>query len=215
MRVLVYGSRPDGHANVVTELAAEDAELELVGLVDDYPANLERTVQGLKVLGTGDDLEQLRDRADVAGLILGFGESRGRAEIVERTLAGGLALPALVHRTAYVCESAQLGDGAQVLALAYVGPDAKVGAGVLVNTGAIVEHNATLADGAVVSPGATICGRVHVGRDATVGAGATILPDVTIGARATVGAGALVREDVSEGTLVGGVPARELTERAR
>lgn len=210
MKTILYGSRPDGHAKVVAELASEGGELELVGLLDDFPGNARRTVRGLEVLGTGDDLDTLRN-ANVEAFLLAFGESRGRAEAVRRVAAAGYALPPLVHRTAHVCASAHIGDGAQVLALSYVGPDAHIGRGALVNTAAVVEHDAKIDDGAVIAPGATLCGRVHVGSNATIGAGATLLPDVSVGDGAVVAAGALVREDVPEATVVAGVPARLIT----
>ena len=209
MRVLVYGSRPDGHAKVVVELAGAKPELELAGLVDDYAENAGRTIRELPVLGTGRELPQLRGECEA--LLLGFGESVGRAEIGERATAAGFELPALVHTSAIVCASAQLGPGVQVLALTYVGPDVRVGSCALVNTGAIVEHDAVLAEGAVLGPGVVVCGRAQIGREATIGAGATIVPDVLIGAGAVVGAGALVREDVPDAITVAGVPARRLT----
>ena len=210
MKVVVYGSRPDGHAKVVTELAANVPALELVGLIDDFPENAGRTLRDLRVLGTGKDLAALRERWKVEGMLFGFGESSGRVEIARRAIDVGYALPRLVDGSARVCESATLGDGAQVLARAYIGPDAALGTGTLVNTAAVIEHDVALSDGAVVGPAATLCGRVRVGREATIGAGATILPDVRVGAAAVVGAGALVREDVAEATVVAGVPARSL-----
>jgi UDP-perosamine 4-acetyltransferase len=210
VRTVIYGSRPDGHAKVVAEIAGQMADIELVGLIDDYPENAGRTLRGLTVLGSGDNLASLRAEQNIESVLLGFGESRGRAEIVRRALEAGYKLPALVHASAEICPSASIGAGAQVLAHAYVGPDAAVGRGSLVNTGAILEHDVSLADGVVVSPAATICGRVRICSEASVGAGATILPDVVVGEGAIVGAGALVREDVASRALVAGVPAREL-----
>jgi UDP-perosamine 4-acetyltransferase len=209
MRTLVYGSRPDGHAKVIVELAGAEAALELVGLVDDHSENAHRTIRGLRVLGTGSDLVGLRTDHATA-LLLGFGESVRRAEIGEQAVAAGFELPVLVHESARVCASAGLAAGVQVLGLTYIGPDAQLGRCALVNTAAVVEHDAVLGDGAVIGPGVTVCGRVLIGREATIGAGATILPDVRIGIRAVVGAGALVREDVPDAVRVAGVPAQRL-----
>lgn len=47
--------------------------------------------------------------------------------------------------------------------------------------------------------------------DAYIGAGAILMPGVTIGAGAVVAAGAVVSRDVPPGTVVAGVPARQLT----
>jgi sugar O-acyltransferase (sialic acid O-acetyltransferase NeuD family) len=210
VNVVVYGSRPDGHAKVVVDLAADDSQLVIIGLVDDFPENAQRKLRGLSVLGLGSELAELRDRHGLEGVVLGFGESRGRIEVAERALGSGYELPQLVHRSSLLSRSARVADGAQVLAGTYIGPDARLGLAVLVNTGAIVEHDVKLAEGAVVGPGATLCGRVEVGPEATIGASATLLPDVKIGTRAVVGAGALVREDVADEALVAGVPAKPL-----
>jgi UDP-perosamine 4-acetyltransferase len=209
MKTVIYGSRPDGQAKILVQLAAQSPELELVGLLDDFPENRTRTIGDLRVIGTGEDLDALA--ADgIEAVLVGFGESRGRSGAVERIAAAGLALPNLVDPRAVVLPSATLGLGVQVFPLAYVGPDASLGDGVLINTAALVEHDCVLESGAVVLPNASVSGRVRIGRDATVGAAATILPDVVIGEGATVGAGAVVIRDVAPGERVAGVPARPL-----
>jgi sugar O-acyltransferase (sialic acid O-acetyltransferase NeuD family) len=212
MRTVIYGSRPDGHAKVVAELAAADPSLQLVGLIDDFPENRDRTIGGLRVIATGEELEELR-RSGVEAVLLGFGESRGRADTIERIAAAGLDLPNLIHESSLRYASARMGRGVHVFPLAHIGADAFLGDGALVNTAAVLDHDVTLENGAVVLPGARLSGRVRVCRDATVGAGATLLPDVTVGANAVVGAGAVVLRDVPPATTVAGVPARPLPER--
>jgi sugar O-acyltransferase (sialic acid O-acetyltransferase NeuD family) len=209
MRTIVYGSRPDGHAKVVVELASADGSFELVGLIDDFPENRKRTIGDLPVLGTRDDLPSLR-RSGIEALLLGFGESRGRSAAVAGALAAGFVLPELLHPSSFRFPSATIGRGVHVFPLSYVGAGASLGDGVLVNTAAVVEHDAVLDPGVVVLPGARVTGRVRIGRDATIGAGATVLPDVTIGEEAVIGAGAVVLHDVEPGVRVAGVPARPL-----
>jgi UDP-perosamine 4-acetyltransferase len=212
MRTVIYGSRPDGQAKIVAELAEAQGAFELVGLIDDFPENAHRVVRGLKVVGTRADLEQLRS-SGIQALLIGFGESVGRSTIIKETSAAGFELPNLLHETSFRFASAVIGRGVQVFPLAYIGAEAVLGDGVLVNTAAVVEHDAVLESGAVVLPHATLSGRVRIGRDATVGAGATVLPDITIGAAALVGAGAVVIKDVAAGERVAGVPARPLAPR--
>jgi UDP-perosamine 4-acetyltransferase len=207
MRVVIYGSRRDGHAKVLVDLLST-TDLEPAGLIDDELEHRDHTIRGLAVLGTAAILPDLRDRG-IEGLLIGFGRATGRRAAVATTQRAGLELPTLVHPSAVVSPTATIGAGVQVLAHAYVGPDAVLHAGVLVNTGAIVEHDAELGDGAAVGPGAVITGRVRVGAAAELGAGATILPNCSIGETAFVGAGAVVTRDVAAGTIVVGVPARE------
>lgn len=208
MRVVIYGSRPDGHAKVVAELLRRVAGLEVVGLLDDYPENRARRIGELEVMGATEDLAALR--ADgVEGVVLGFGQAAGRLRALTRLREVGVALPPVVDPTAVVAASASLGDGCQVLGGAHVGPDAVIGAASLVNTRAVIEHDVHLEDGVVVSPAAVLAGRVAIGPEAMIGAGAVVLPDVVLGASVTVGAGAVVTRSVAAGT-VAGVPARPL-----
>jgi sugar O-acyltransferase (sialic acid O-acetyltransferase NeuD family) len=207
MRAAVFGSRPDGHARVVIELLCAGPEIELVGLIDDFPANAGNEIAGLRVIGTSGDLRRLSAEG-VQGVVLGFGAARGRKTVLEALEDAGLALPVLVHPTAFVAASARLRPGCQILPRVHIGPGATVGRGALVNTGAIVEHDVEIGDAAVIDPGAVLAGRAVIGSEAEVGSGAVVLPDVRIGSRAVVGAGAVVTRDVAEACTVVGVPAR-------
>lgn len=51
---------------------------------------------------------------------------------------------------------------------------------------------------------------IVIGDDVWIGAGAMILPGVIIGNRCVIGAGSVVRDSVPEGTVVGGVPAKQI-----
>jgi UDP-perosamine 4-acetyltransferase len=210
MRLALFGSRPDGHAKVVLDLWG--GEHEFVGLLDDLPENAGRGVRGLSVIGGSADLGRLAGEG-IEGVVLGFGAARGRAAIVAALDAAGLALPTLVHETAWVSASAELGDGVQVMPGAHIGPDARVGRGCLVNTGAILDHDVVVADASVIDPGAVLTGRVRIGGEVEVGAGATLVPDSVVGDRATVGAGAVVVGPVEAGATVVGIPARPLRRR--
>jgi sugar O-acyltransferase (sialic acid O-acetyltransferase NeuD family) len=206
VRVVVYGSRPDGHARVLLELFAAGRDLDVVGLIDDIATNAERCIGELSVIGSRSDLDEMAKNG-IEGVLLGFGAADGRSSIVEDVEAAGLTLPLLVHTTAHVSPSATLGAGAQVLPQSSIGPGARIGRGVLINTGVIVEHDVTISDGAVIDPGAVLSGRVVIGEDVEVGSGAVVLPDVQVLAGAMVGAGAVVTREVARGDTVVGVPA--------
>jgi acetyltransferase-like isoleucine patch superfamily enzyme len=56
-------------------------------------------------------------------------------------------------------------------------------------------------------------GTIVIEDDVWIGTGARILEDVTIGEGAVIGAGSVVTEDVEPYAKVGGVPARQISER--
>jgi UDP-perosamine 4-acetyltransferase len=209
VRLAVYGSRPDGHANVILDLFAADLDHEFIGLLDDWPGNAGRRIGSLGVLGGIDDLARLAAEG-LEGVVLGFGAAAGRGAVLAAIEAAGLALPTLVHPTAFVADSAVLEAGVQVMPQASVGPNARVGRGVLINTGATLDHDVVIAAASVIDPGVVLAGRVRVGAEVEVGSGAVLIPDSVVEDGATIGAGAVVVRPVSAGTTVVGVPARPL-----
>lgn len=54
---------------------------------------------------------------------------------------------------------------------------------------------------------------VSIGNDVWIGTGAKILKGVTIGDGAVVAAGAVVKDDVEPYSIVGGIPAKKISER--
>jgi len=205
--VVIYGSRPDGHANVVIDVIDDGPGWRCVGCLDDVAEAQTRRVGGLALLGGREVLPSLRGQG-INGVVFGFGDGGGRRALIPEIRAAGLELPVLLHPSASISRNAVVGAGSQVLALARVAVGARIGEGVLVNTGAIVEHDARIADGVSLFPGCTIASRVDIGEDATIGAGAIVVPDARIGPGATVGAGAVVIDEVPPGVTAVGVPAR-------
>jgi UDP-perosamine 4-acetyltransferase len=164
---------------------------------------------GVDVLGDDDVLKGI----DPGGVLLAngigsVGDTGLRTTLFERYRAMGFAFPRLVHPSAVVSVTAQLGAGCQLLAGCVVQPGAVIGDGVLINTRSSVDHDCDIGEHAHVAPGAVLCGEVRVGEGAHVGAGAVVIQGITIGARALVAAGAVVISDVPADSKVMGVPAQ-------
>jgi len=119
-------------------------------------------------------------------------------------------LPTLVHPTAWVSPSAEIGAGTHLCPMVVIHPAAWVGQATILNTRCIIEHDCVVGDGVHISPGAVLCGGVQVGDGAWIGAGAVVIPGIRIGENAIVGAGAVVIRDVPAGAKVVGNPARAL-----
>ncbi len=56
----------------------------------------------------------------------------------------------------------------------------------------------------------TYYGIIDIGNNVFIGANATILSNVHIGSNVIIGAGAIVNNDIPSGTIVAGVPAKEI-----
>lgn len=146
-----------------------------------------------------------------AEFVLAMGGFRGkeRVELAQSLEARGLInSKPLIHPRAWVSDTANIGNGTQILGMAAISEFVTIGKNCIINTSAIVDHDCILGDGVHIMPGATLAGCVEVGDFASIGSGAVVLPRVRIGQSAIVGAGAVVTKDIPPGDTVVGVPAR-------
>jgi sugar O-acyltransferase (sialic acid O-acetyltransferase NeuD family) len=157
-------------------------EIRVQRLEDFRPAEGERYVIGFR----GTQVLSLRDR-----LVAAF----------------GMRFDPLVHPSATVSPTVEMGEGVIVNAAAILASHVRVGRFALVNRGASLGHDGEIGECANVGPGAHVASNVRVGRGAAIGIGATVIEDRRIGAGAYVAAGAVVLADVPDRALVAGVPA--------
>ena len=177
-----------------------------LGFLDDDPALHGQRVLGLLVAGPVERLADQHGRD--AEVMLGIGHNARRLSLADRWDAHGIAWGRVVHPSAVVAPSAEIGAGTVVFAQAAVNAGARLGRHVVVNTSVVVEHDCVIGDGAYLAPGACMGGRVEIGRGAFLAVGATLAPRVSVGAGAVIGAGAVVMEDIPAAVLAYGAPAR-------
>jgi UDP-perosamine 4-acetyltransferase len=210
--VRILGLGAGGHAKVVIEALQAAGGYELVGLLDPRARG---AVFGVPVLGDDSLLErQYHDGVRHAFIgVGGAGDTAPRRRLYELARSQGFEIVSVVHPSAVVSPSAEVGAGATILARAVVGTDVRLGEDVIVNTGAIVDHDCRVGDHVHVATGALLASGVEVGDGAHVGVGVSVRQGIRIGADSIVGAGAAVVDDVEPGVVVAGVPARVLRAR--
>jgi len=207
--ILIYGA--GGHGKLVADVMLARNQL-LEGFVDDNPSNSGPTVLGLNVF-TAEWLWQQPDQRDIS-IVLGVGNNRARKAIAERCRSAGMEILTVIHPTAVVASSAQIGSGTAIMAGVVVNPEAKIGAGVILNSGAIVEHDVVLGDYSHVSTNVAMGGNSKLGDYSMLGVGAAVKPGARVGTGSIIGAGSVVAQDIPDEVVAVGVPARVIRSLA-
>ena len=197
-----------GHGAVVAD-SAVSAGFVLVGVLDEIRPKVAEAPPfgGVPWLGDPEEpqasFSELLDRG--SRVHAAVGDSRLRRRWLEPRLD---AAASIIHPSAIVSPSAEIGVGCFIGPRAVVNARARVGVGAIVNSGAIVEHDVHVGSFAHLAPASVLLGETRVEDNVLVGGNAVVLPGRRIGANSTVGAGAVVVHDVATDEVVRGIPAR-------
>jgi sugar O-acyltransferase (sialic acid O-acetyltransferase NeuD family) len=203
--LIVFGS--GGHAKVVIEaVRARTPQREIV-LIDDDENAAGELILGAAVLGTRNWLLENLLNVPVA---LGIGNNEIRASVFKWLTKADRVIETVVHPSAIVGATVDIGEGAFLAAGCVIVADSKIGRAAIINTAASVDHDCHIGEAAHVGPGAHLCGNVRIGQRSLIGVGASACPGVMIGDDVIVGAGSAVISNLNDAGRYVGCPARKI-----
>ncbi len=204
--IIVTGGGP---AQMCIELLLHNKAYNIHGIVDPKKKKGE-LVNGIPVIGDETVLPELKKEGYLTAIV-----SKGsigndnqseqfhmRKHLFCKVKSYGFFVPTLIHPTASVATTAQIGEGTLIYEHASVGSEALIGDDCIINTGAVVSHNCKIGSHTRISPGAMLAGNVTVGENALIGMGTTVYMGVKIGANVIIANGKNIFKDVPEGSIV-------------
>ena len=209
-KVIIIGGEGNGGVNAAciedNRKRFGDLEGEVAGFVNDY----ETQVCGYPVLGGTDDVQELLKNPDYH-FMWGI-HMIGRNILTEKTFRK-VNIPrerfaTIVHKTAFVADSAVLEPGVFVMSNCYVGAQARLGQCSLMMANSLVGHNTTVGPLCHFSVGSITSSYITIGLCSDVTLGAKVIEKVKIGDFAVAGAGSLVTHNIPDYEIHVGTPAK-------
>lgn len=183
-------------------------QYEIIGYLDNINPNRKGEIfNGKPVLGELEALAAL-NKQGVNHIALGFGHCRARVELAGMLKKNNFHIITLIHPTAVVADSTDIGEGTIISAGVVIDPRCKIGRYVIINNGTLICHGSTIGDGAHICPGVSLGGDVTVGACSWIGIGSCIVDHVNIGDGSLIGAGSVFVKDIPKSVLAYGNPAR-------
>lgn len=194
-----------GHGKVIADIAKLNGYEDIVFLDD----NSEKTEFGLyPIVGTTQNIEKYSN----AHFIVGIGNNKVRRKLTSLLLEKQYDVTTLIHPSAVIDETVQIGQGTVVMANVVINADTTIGQGCIINTASSVDHDCCIQDYVHVCPGAHIAGTVHIGDNTWIGIGSSIINNIHIVNDCMLGAGCVVVKDLLESGTYIGVPTRRNIE---
>ena len=187
-----------GHCRACVDVLEQEGRFQIVGIVERNGGPRE-AVLGYPVLGTDEDLTQMREKYEFALVTVGqIKSSTPRKRLYSQLLALGFQLPVIVSPRSYVSPHARVGSGTIVMHDVLVNAGAQIGENCILNSKSLIEHDAVIGDHCHISTGSILNGETQIGQESFVGSGVVVREGVRVGARSLVAGGARVMKDLPE-----------------
>ena len=121
-----------------------------------------------------------------------------RRDIFKNFKSLGYSFLTLIHKNAIISSSAQIGEGAQIMAGCVLQAKCYIGNNVIINTGTTVDHHCIIEEHSHLAPGVTICGDVTIGQTSHIGPNSTLVQGVKIGSESFIPAHLLVKSNIPQ-----------------
>ncbi|WP_430786428.1 acetyltransferase [Virgibacillus flavescens] len=201
MQVIIIGD--GGHSRVIQEMIISCGSSISAILDDKYEHGIRRN--GI-IYAQISFLPKLLKKD--TKIVIAIGSNAIRKRIVRRINIIPEMYATIIHPTAVISTSAQIGYGTVVMPHVVINAQAAVGTHCIINTASIIEHDNTIGDFSHISPNATLTGNVTTGEGVHVGASSTIIPGKHLGSWSIIGAGSTVIEHIPAYSKAVGCPTR-------
>lgn len=125
-------------------------------------------------------------------LVLAIGSPKLKKSLYKKLSDIGFMFPSITHETAFISESASLGEGVVISPLTIVGPNTQIGKLVYCNYHVGIGHDSKIGDYTQINPGAQIGGEVFIHSDSIIGSNSTLLNKTSLNKPITVGSGSVI-----------------------
>lgn len=192
----------------------QEANIEVVGFLDDNPKFYGRKICGVPVLGDISILNILRTRYGIEAVYCPIGDNQVRAQILQRAKTLGYATPNYIHPSVIVSPYVSIGEGVYILLGSTIMPYTIIKNYTMISMGVHIAHHSVIEEGCFFSTGCNFGASITAHKFSYCGISSTIMTGIKeLGENCLIGAGAVVIHDVEPNSIVAGVPAKEIRKK--
>ena len=198
------------YGEVMCELA-EILEYDIKGFYDEDNSKFGLSIMGYSVLGKFSDLtnEQILGNS----YIVAIGNNAVRSKIMTNINYVGGKTPTLIHPTAVISPSAEIGKGVYIQANACIWTKVKIDNFCIISPNVVVAHHSNIGKACLISTLSAVGASINIEDKVFLGMGCTLVTGMhRVGENSIIGAGAVVLKDVDKNSVCVGVPAKKIRD---
>ena len=179
---------------------------DIIGMADNYHSELYGTnIHGVTVLG---DIDVIKKAKGYVACVCAIGDPLVRKKIVTQLQDAGVQMATVIHPTAQVFSTENIGTGSIICAHAVVSVDVTIGRSNIINFGSMIGHDCRTGDYCTINSNSVISGNVHIGEGCEFAPGSFIYQGKSVVNHSKIGPNSTVYDNITRpGTYIGN-PAR-------
>ena len=134
--------------------------------------------------------------------LMGIANLAYKERIIEDFIKKGAKFTGLIHPTAIISPSCEIGEGTVISHNASVGAKVKIGKFNMLNSRCTIGHDTQIGDYNFISPQVAISGNTKIGNGNLIGTNACTIPGITIGNYNKIAAGMVVYKPIESNETV-------------
>lgn len=198
------------YGEVMCELA-EILGYSVKGFYDEDGKKHGLTIMEHTVLGKFSDLDE--EEIIKNNYIVAIGNNEVRYKIMTRIINSGGNTPTLIHPTATISPSAEIGKGVYIQANTYIWTKVRIEDFCIISPNVVIAHHSNVGKACLVSTLTSVGASINIEDKVFIGMGCTIVTGMhTVGENSIIGAGAVVLKNIDKNSVYAGVPAKKIRE---
>lgn len=134
--------------------------------------------------------------------VIGIGNLTIRTKVLTEFKLKKAKFTGLIHPTALISNSAEIGEGTVVSHNTSIGPKAKIGKFNIINSRCTIGHDSEIGENNFLSPQVVLGGAVKIGDNNLLGTNSCVIPDIEIGNNNKIMAGMVITNKVGNDETV-------------
>ena len=196
-------------ALIVEDINEISQEWNLLGFIDDNKELIGKEINGYKVLG---DREFLNNFDKEVYVVIAIADYCIKEELVKYLTNKNIQYATLIHPSVKINRTISIGKGCIIYQNVIMTVNINIGNHVIISPKCGIGHDSLIEDYVTVLWNVNISGSEKIRQGVTLGSGCTIIQGLEIGRGSFVGAGAVVIRDIDESKTAVGVPTRYVEE---
>ena len=196
-------------ALIVEDINEISQEWNLLGFIDDNKELIGKEINGYKVLG---DREFLNNFDKEVYVVIAIADHCIKEELVKYLTNKNIQYATLIHPSVKINRTIYIGKGCIIYQNVIMTVNINIGNHVIISPKCGIGHDSLIEDYVTVLWNVNISGSERIRQGVTLGSGCTIIQGLEIGRGSFVGAGAVVIRDIDESKTAVGVPTRYVGE---